>query len=186
MSGVTPFHISRFRDLLGTRGHDMAKLTADVGICRRHLSEIVWGRWQGYNYMARIRACVTAAEWAELLHGENFATWNKAQLARGEAEPVWLMRSVCAWCGTFQKFVPCCRAQAGAVTHGLCPACYAREMSALEHLGARQVARDVTADSFPSAADAAPTAAPASGLGGSGGGIVFSDRTSRPVSPETR
>lgn len=58
------------------------------------------------------------------------------------------MRSVCSWCGNFMRTVPCCARNAGQTTHGICAACYTAQLADLDQLAARQVERDVTAESF--------------------------------------
>ena len=66
------------------------------------------------------------------------------------------MRCVCSVCRTVYARKPCGKAQAGRTTHGLCPVHKAEAITRVAEMGdadiaalkQRQVARDVTADSF--------------------------------------
>lgn len=146
MSGFTPIPISRFRDQLGSRGLTIERLADDIGRGRSHVSQVLWGHRAGGDTWARIRAVVTDEEWATLLQMEHCATWNAAQLT--SAAPDWVLRVTCAWCRAPMGFKACRREQAGATSHGICPTCYTGQLADLDALAARQVARDVTADSF--------------------------------------
>jgi hypothetical protein len=137
MAGLTPLPLTRFRAQIGARGLSVEQLADRIERARSHVSQVLWGHRPSGDTWARIRAVVTDGEWDTLLQLEHCATWNSAQQAAGEAAVVWLMRTECAWCGDRIGFVPCCERQAGAVSHGMCPRCYASEMAQIEAIRPR-------------------------------------------------
>lgn len=137
MAGLTPFAFSTFRRLLRARGSSLENLAAEIGTGRAYLSRVLWGHFASPETWARIHAVVTPEEWRALCDVEHCPAWNNQA-----PDLPWCVRVVCGWCGEAQPFKPVATPAApGAVSHGLCPACFDSQFPQLRAMAPAVCAR---------------------------------------------